>query len=458
MHRRESAVQKTLLIKSALVGLLFLLLQVPLQMINGLVAERATRQREVVQDIAASSSGRQVFAGPILSVPYVEEYEETVVEEKNNKSTSRIDKKRIQHAARFFPAVADINGKLTVGTKHRGLFKARIFSWQARVQGEFVFDGKFAFARSRENSRLTMGSPFISIALADPRGLGTNTEFQWSGTQVALARGTQLQALGSGVHALIPDFDPGKPARFDYLLDIALQGTESLALMPMAQATRMRLESDWPHPSFGGKFLPMADTRVGQSGFEAAWNVSGLASSAQSQFLAAMKEGKDCFGAACADRIEVRFIEPIDIYSLSDRALKYGFLFIGLTFGAFLAFEILKRLPIHPAQYFLVGAALAAFFLLLIGFSEHVAFWLAYAIASAACIALLGFYLSAVLNSRARGSAFAAMLTALYGALYGLLISEDNTLLLGSMLVFGALAVVLILTRRVDWYALGPVK
>ena len=73
--------QKNLLMKAALVAALFLLLQLPLQMIDGLVSERAGRQREVVQDIAAGSSGRQVFAGPILTVPYVEEYEETVVEE-----------------------------------------------------------------------------------------------------------------------------------------------------------------------------------------------------------------------------------------------------------------------------------------------------------------------------------------------------------------------------------------
>ena len=128
--------------------------------------------------------------------------------------------------------------------------------------------------------------------------------------------------------------------------------------------------------------------------------------------------------------------------------------FVGLTFACFFLFEVLKGLPIHPAQYSLVGLALVTFFLLLIGLSEHVPFWIAYAIASAACITLLGAYLARVLRGIRRGLGFAVVLTALYGALYGLLVSEDNALLLGSILVFGLIASIMFMTRNVDWYAL----
>ena len=68
---------------------------------------------------------------------------------------------------------------------------------------------------------------------------------------------------------------------------------------------------------------------------------------------------------------------------------------------------------------------------------------------------MLGYYLSFVLKSKANGLMFASMLTALYGALYGILASEDNALLMGSLLVFGLLALVMIITRKVDWYALA---
>jgi inner membrane protein len=40
----------------------------------------------------------------------------------------------------------------------------------------------------------------------------------------------------------------------------------------------------------------------------------------------------------------------------------------------------------------------------------------------------------------------------LYAALYGLLVSEDNALVLGSCLLFAILAALMLATRKVDWY------
>ena len=97
----------------------------------------------------------------------------------------------------------------------------------------------------------------------------------------------------------------------------------------------------------------------------------------------------------------------------------------------------------------------ALFYLLLISLSEHISFALSYLIASFACVSLLGYYLTYVLKSKGHGFMFAGLLTALYGALYGILASEDNALLMGSLLVFGLLAVTMIITRKVDWYQIS---
>jgi inner membrane protein len=148
----------------------------------------------------------------------------------------------------------------------------------------------------------------------------------------------------------------------------------------------------------------------------------------------------------------------VNIYSKADRATKYGLLFVLVTFAGFFMFELIKQLRIHPIQYGLVGLALAIFFLLLVSLSEHVAFHWAYLVASAACVGLLGVYLSAVLRSTGRGLGFASMLATLYAALYGLLVSEDNALVLGSGLLFVILAAVMLVTRRVDWYQLAGGK
>ncbi len=155
------------------------------------------------------------------------------------------------------------------------------------------------------------------------------------------------------------------------------------------------------------------------------------------------------------DRFSVGFIEPVNVYSQSDRATKYGLLFVALTFAAFFIFEILKSLPIHPVQYLLVGLSLVIFFLLLVGLAEHIAFLAAYLIASAACIVLTSFYLTYVLRSTGRAIGFGVALMVLYGALYGLLNSENNALVMGSILLFAVLAAIMVVTRKVDWYQIG---
>ena len=68
---------------------------------------------------------------------------------------------------------------------------------------------------------------------------------------------------------------------------------------------------------------------------------------------------------------------------------------------------------------------------------------------------LLAVYFSAVLGGWRRGLSFGAFVALLYGALYGLLASESNALLLGALLTFGMLATLMLVTRKVDWYALS---
>jgi inner membrane protein len=151
----------------------------------------------------------------------------------------------------------------------------------------------------------------------------------------------------------------------------------------------------------------------------------------------------------------LRLIDPIDHYTLSDRATKYAMLFVVLTFAFVLLFEVMKSLRVHPIQYGLVGAALVMFFLLLVSLSEHISFANAYLVAAAACTLLLGVYAQAVLGGWARAASFTGLVAGLYGALYALLQLESLALLLGSGLLFATLAAIMIATRRVDWHAFG---
>lgn len=141
----------------------------------------------------------------------------------------------------------------------------------------------------------------------------------------------------------------------------------------------------------------------------------------------------------------------VDVYQMTDRALKYGFLFICLTFVVFSLLELQKKHIIHPIQYGFVGAALAVFYLLVISLSEHIRFDLAYLIGSLACSGLISGYLKAVLQSSRLAIGLGAAFLALYAMMYAILQSEDYAFLMGTLLIFILLAAIMYATRKLDW-------
>ncbi|WP_172675187.1 cell envelope integrity protein CreD, partial [Stenotrophomonas pictorum] len=270
---------------------------------------------------------------------------------------------------------------------------------------------------------------------------------------IALRAGAgALEAASKGLHAPLRMqgdaasgvLSDGRKVELEFVLD----GTRSLSVVPVGDDTRVDIASSWPHPQFSGSFSPH-ERSVDDRGFKASWAVSSLASAAQEQLR------RNLIADAEVESLTVALVDPVDVYTQADRATKYGILFVLLTFVGFALFELIKQLRIHPLQYLLVGLALAIFFLLLISLSEQIAFWQAYLVSAAACIGLQGFYLSGVLRSWKYGLMFSTLLTLLYGALFLLLGSENNALLLGSLLLFGILALIMWITRKIDWYELG---
>jgi inner membrane protein len=75
----------------------------------------------------------------------------------------------------------------------------------------------------------------------------------------------------------------------------------------------------------------------------------------------------------------------------------------------------------------------------------------AYFVASAAITGLNTAYSAAVLKSWRRAAVIGAILAALYAVLYVLLSLDAYSLLIGSILLFAALAGTMYVTRRLDW-------
>ncbi|MCI4567507.1 cell envelope integrity protein CreD [Lysobacter sp. CFH 32150] len=450
-----------LLLKMFLVLGMTIAILVPLLMIRGTIDERQEYRNQAVASIAGSYAGAQAFAGPVLVVPYTETVQ---AEEKDDKGVVRQVSRNVDGRWTFFPATLVVEGHLRPELRRLGLHQVRVYEWQGRAQA--AFRAQIPVDVDPAHPR-RIGQPWLSYGIADVRGLVGAPKLRIDGRELALVEGFGSRD-GSGVHVRLEAPAAGQSLQLGTQLDFVLGGTESLAIVPLARDNRFSLDSTWSHPRFGGSFLPR-ERRIGSDGFHARWEVSSLATGAQAQFLAgkampSVDAGNgtlDGHRAAAGvsvdgiDAIALSLVDPVNVYSQADRATKYGLLFVLLTFVGFFMFELIKQLPIHPIQYGLVGLALAIFFLLLVSLSEHIEFGRAYLISSVACIGLLGFYLSAVLRSLGRGLGFAAMLATLYAALYGLLVSEDNALVLGSGLLFVILAAIMVVTRKVDWYQLS---
>ena len=425
---------KELMVKVGTVALLALVLLVPIGMIRDLVSERQGRRDEAVSGITEAWGKRQVITNPYIVVSYerhwTEVRRETVsgkaIEQKNERSETRV--LRLPTTAIDWTVSADI------GEKARGIYKARLYAARLEARGTIAVPGRASLEDG--TSRYKWGTPILVLGISDPLGIRTAP-----GVQAAEALHPFVPGSGdgiAGVHAPLPLQALWKGPELEYALSFDVAGSEAFSIAPMGADTSVALRADWPHPSFQGRFLP-AKHDIGAGGFTASWKVSRFAR---------------LEGSKTGDHISVSFVEPAGLYQQLERASKYGFLFIGLTFAAFVLLELLRRLAIHPVQYALVGLALAMFFLLLTALSEHIAFGAAYAVATGACVGVITAYLARVLQSVRLALAFGTALGALYAILYVLLRAEDYALLGGTLVLFTLLAAAMLATRRVDWYRL----
>lgn len=432
-------------LKLVLVGFLLLLLMIPLLMLGGLVGERQQRGQEVADEVAASASGPQRIVGPMLLVEARRDVEVTRVVERDGHVGQETQTESTTVRYLVPPETLAIDNALRTERRGRSLFQVLLYHDAMRLQGRVSH-----VLPVEDGARLVPLRAWLVLGLGDNRGLRA-LKLAVDGRPVEADPGTRMGWLPQGLNVPVPLASIGRPIAFDW--SIELTGTGSLEWLPAGGETTVTARADWPHPSFEGRHLPEAP-RIGDDGFEARWAVTRLASQVQPALAACDPNGEAC-AEAFAGGFAVRLVEPVDRYLMTERAMKYALLFLGLVFGAVFLVEALTAKPVHFVQYGLTGLGMAMFYLLLLSLSEHIGFGLAYAVAAGACVSLLAYYLAGVLGSRPRGVAFGVGLAALYGVLYLLLRSEDFALLVGSAVLFAALATAMVLTRRVDWSALG---
>lgn len=443
--------QKILFSKPVIIGFIALILLIPLQLISEKISERSLYLSEAKRSVSESWTGGQTIMGPLVVIPYDVEHHDKVWDKDKNQETIKIRKEsKLKY---ILPESVSIVASVTVSNRYKGIYKVPVYTTLLNLSG--VIDRQI-FQKSLDEIELqgnpvTIGRPYFTTNISDPRGINTISRLTWLDKELIFLPGSQIRENTNGIHAHLPVENLPNSIGVPFSFQLELRGMEELSFSPIGNEVKVKVSSSWQHPEFVGNFLPVSRT-IDETGYQAEWLVSSFASNIAEKVQQC--EQGNCSGLL-ASSFGVKHIEPVDVYLQSERSVKYGLLFIGLSFVAFFIFEVLKKLPIHAIQYTLVGFAIAIFYMLLVSLSEHIAFWMAYFISTICCVGLLQFYLSYVLRGFKKATAFSILLFMLYSILYVIISAEDFAMLMGALLVFVALAVVMISTRKIDWYAEG---
>ena len=444
-------------LKIACICLLIPFLLIPLSMTNGVLRERQGYQAQATAEIAGIWGRAQQVTGPVLAVPYT--YRTQVVRPKvvNGKKEDVEETVTTYATAYFLPEVLKVKGTVDPEVRRRGIYDTVVYSTKLRLEGNFQPD--FAAAGIGvdrivwEQAQVLFGvadlrgirsvSP-VAINLSTALGAGGGKAFLFETAESVGCEGLSLAAKIEGAAA---------GTKLEFALETELQGSERLDLVPAGKTTQVSLASPWANPSFGGAYLP-AKRNVGVGGFTAEWETSHFSRGFGQSWISRATDTREMLKKISAASFGVRFVQPVDGYSMAERAQKYGVLFFVLVFAVFFLFEVTAALRIHPLQYAMVGAALCLFFLAFLALSEFWATGLAYAVAATACTVMIAGYSWSFLKTGGRTLVIGGGLAASYGYLYFVLKSQDYALVAGTAALFAALALVMFCTRRINWYSL----
>lgn len=421
------------------IGFLGLLLMIPLLQVQGLVSERQGLEFEARAKIAERWGGEQAVGGPVLVVPMRKQ----VQTDKGIVTTYDV-------AHFLLPERLHVEGSLETEKRRYGIYETPVYTAVLRFSGHFEPAAIAAMGSAGGDPQWSAAS--LRVPVRDVRGIRQVSALRIDGRELTFGPGGQV----AGVSATEVDWplDGGAAQRpLPFSFELRLAGTAVLRFLPLARQTDVSLASAWPDPSFMGAFLP-ASHDTGTQGFSAQWQVLDL----NRAFGQSWSEGQNDAPALLNSGFGVELYQPVDTYQRNERAGKYGVLFIALTFAALFLFDVLGRWRVHPVQYLLVGVALCTFYVVLLALSEQVGFGVAYLLAALVVVAIIGGYARAAARSGAAGTTLGGLLAFVYALLYGLVISEQYSLLMGAVALLVAVAILMYLTRRVDWYALGSAR
>ena len=434
-------ISQSLVTRFILVAILSLLMSIPLNMVESVVQERGQLYNSVLSSIASTWGKQQRLSGPALLIPYTEKFvTENILTDKDGNERKVNKTNYTQRTAIVLPESLSIESDLNGHERTRGIYKSLVYSADLSLKGHFKRPNIEAL--SNYIDKIHWDKAWVVLGVSDTRAINKVSALSWSDQQLDFEPGTRVTTLiEQGFHAPLTLDDTQD--RFDYSLDLNLNGSSGFYFEPFAKTTDVKITSDWPHPSFQGSVLP-SERKITDNGFEAIWSIPHLARNyPQLWIIETQKFNVHEFSAG------VNLFEPVSLYSQITRTIKYGILFITLTYITFVIFELGIQRRLHIVQYGVIGLALTMFYLSLLSLAEHIDFMRAYIAAAALISVMISLYAYSAVRSLSRAGLVFALLSGLYFILYSLLKLEDYALLVGTVLLLLILAVVMYFTRNI---------
>ncbi|HEV7607419.1 MAG TPA: cell envelope integrity protein CreD [Steroidobacteraceae bacterium] len=435
-----------LLAKALVIGFLIVILLVPLAQMESLVDERVGSREQAAQRVAASWGGIQTTAGVLLTIP-VETTRVVTEQTAAGRETQRTEVERT--VLYVLPDTLKVDAEAEITSRTVGIYEKPVYTARVQIEGEFVNRDFAQLLPEKQGREVKWGEARLMVLNSESSALRAVDDLVVAGESAQVA--ADGYAGSAGISTAVPVQALRDSASIPFRMKLTLTGSNRLNFLPLARKADIALKSTWPHPSFEGAPAPLKPV-INKDGFSARWSVLEINRNfGQSWYGQEVRPGLPPESAFAQSSVGVAFYEPVDIYQRNYRAVHYAVLLIVITFLTFFLWEHLSGIAIHSMQYLMVGMALALFYLLLLALSEHMSFDLAYGASAGALVTLITVYLTGALKRLALALGAGLGLATLYTMLYWILRSEDYSLLMGSLLLFGVLATLMVATRQIDW-------
>jgi inner membrane protein len=431
--------QESILIKSGLIGFLTIILLIPSALIQDLIKERQQRQQEVISEISDKWSTAQLLGGPVLVLPF-RTHTKQIDSTKNEKIIEGKEQLYI------LPQDLVIKSNIDPEILHRGIFDNVVYQSEIMVNGSFSSEEmKKSGIEARD---ILWGEAQIIFGLSDLKGLKSSPLIMVNSKKYS-AEPDYNHDLFKKTLTISPDLDTEWNTNINFQFGLSLKGSEKLSFFHLGKTTDVEVSGKWNNPSFDGRNLP--DRRdISSKNFSAHWRMLGYNRPFPQQWIGNKYNFKD-EKIIAESSFGVKLLLPVDQYQKAMRSSKYAVLIILLTFLSLFFTELIKKKRIHFFHYILIGAAMIIYYTLLLSFTEQVGFNLAYLISSIATIALITTFIASLVNDKMLSVLYAIILTVFYGFIFIIIQLQDLALLVGSIGLFIIIALLMYLSRRINW-------